>query len=66
MSFEVCYTGDATVYQFASSTEGTKGDEFFDKMDKLAKEYKSLTQGIEEELEEALEVAKEGDKKSTI
>ena len=64
MSFEVCYTGDATCNQFASSTEGTKGDEFFDKMDKLAKEYKSLTQGIEEELEEALEVAKEGARKA--
>ena len=64
MTFEVCYTGDATCYQFASSTERTKGNEFFDKMDKLAKEYKSLTQGIEEELEEAINIATEAANKA--
>ncbi len=44
MSFEVCYTGDATVFKVFASTPSTKGIEFFDKMDALMKEGEKISQ----------------------
>ena len=61
MSFEICYTGSSVQYKVAAS--GRKGDEFYDKMDALAKEYISLTKGSEEIREKIADVIREAGEK---
>ena len=63
MSFEVCYTGDATTYMVAASTPERKGDEFYDKMDALSKEYKQLTTDSEAIREKMVDAVKEAGNK---
>ena len=62
MSFEVCYTGSSSIYDLWGSSQRTKGDKFFDKMDALAKEYKKLNsdkeEAVDEEKENAFKIAK--------
>jgi hypothetical protein len=64
MSFEVCYSGSSTQYRVAASTPERKGDEFYDKMDALAKEYNQLKEGADGEKEEAVNIATEAVKKA--
>ena len=64
MSFEICYSGSSTQYKVAASTPERKGEEFYDKMDALAKEYKQLNEGSESEKEEAVDIATEAVKKA--
>lgn len=59
MTFEISYRGDVNTFKVAASTPTRKGDEFYDKMDALTKEYKQLKEEAEGEKEEAINIAEE-------
>ena len=48
MPFKISYTGDATTYMVAADTPERKGDEFYERMNKLVsqKDKKLLTRDV--------------------